>query len=149
LLEDGPDLALQVLSRQNPLRRAAAAVVTNKYFELFILALILANCVTLAMWSRQPGFDETELGVALSYTDYVFAAIFSLELLLKVVAMGLVWKPGTYLRNGGYQQPAWSPASAPSSRRMCQCQHTSLTAVQQLHTSAARPGNCPAHAYTC
>lgn len=61
---------------------------------------ILANCVTLAMYSHQPGFDATQLGQALGYADYVFAACFSLEFLLKVVAMGLVMQPGTYLRNG-------------------------------------------------
>lgn len=61
---------------------------------------ILANCATLAMYSHQPGFDETQLGQALVYTDYVFAACFSLEMLLKVLAMGLVCQPGTYLRDG-------------------------------------------------
>ena len=61
---------------------------------------ILANCVTLAMYSHQPGFDETQLGQALGYTDYVFAACFSLELLMKVLAMGLMLQQGTYLRDG-------------------------------------------------
>lgn len=118
-----------MLSRQNPIRHAAAAVVTNTWFERLILLLvsslelrptaslsallarawcvrtycvlqILANCVTLAMYSHQPGFDNTQLGVALGYTEWVFAACFSLELLLKVLAMGLVWQPGTYLRDG-------------------------------------------------
>lgn len=40
LLESGPDWALLVLSKANPIRRAAAVVVTNKYFEWFILALV-------------------------------------------------------------------------------------------------------------
>jgi hypothetical protein len=52
------------------------------------------------MYSHQPDFDETQLGQALAYADYVFAACFSLEMLLKIIAMGLVWQPGTYLRDG-------------------------------------------------
>jgi hypothetical protein len=52
------------------------------------------------MYSHQPGFDETQLGQALTYTDYVFAACFSLEMLLKILAMGFVCAPGTYLRDG-------------------------------------------------
>lgn len=40
VLEDGPERALLVLSRDNPIRRAAAAVVTNAWFERFILALV-------------------------------------------------------------------------------------------------------------
>jgi hypothetical protein len=40
LLESGPDWALLVLSKGNPIRRAAAVVATNRYFEWFILALV-------------------------------------------------------------------------------------------------------------
>lgn len=40
LLESGPEWALLVLSRGNPIGRAAAAVVTNTWFERFILALV-------------------------------------------------------------------------------------------------------------
>jgi hypothetical protein len=66
---------------------------------------ILANCATLAMYSHQPGFDDTQLGQALGCTDIVFAACFSAELLLKVLAMGLVAGPGTYLRSGECSKP--------------------------------------------
>lgn len=40
LLESGPERALLVLNRGNPIRRAAAAVVTNTWFERFILAIV-------------------------------------------------------------------------------------------------------------
>jgi len=52
------------------------------------------------MYSHQPGFDETQLGQALVYADYVFAVCFSFEMVMKVMAMGLVLQPGTYLRDG-------------------------------------------------
>lgn len=63
------------------------------------LCQILANCVTLAMYSHQPGFDTTQLAYALGCTEYVFAAVFTMEMLLKVTAMGLCLQPGTYLRS--------------------------------------------------
>lgn len=133
-MEDGPERALLLLGRQNLLRRAAAAVVTNRAFEWAILFIILANCITLAMYSHQPGFDETQLGVALSYTDYVFAACFSLELLLKVVAMGLVCAPGTYLRDGGYSSLArwWYTAYGYSTPCHMQPRHPAAMSLAHL-----------------
>jgi hypothetical protein len=67
------------------------------------LPQILANCATLAMYSQEPGFHALQLGHALEYTDWVFAACFSLEMLLKIIAMGLICRPGTYLRDGEWQ----------------------------------------------
>lgn len=55
------------------------------------------------MYSHEPGFQGTQLGHALDYADWVFAACFSLEMLLKVIAMGLICRPGTYLRDGAWQ----------------------------------------------
>lgn len=34
-----------------------------KPFDWFMLMAIFANCVTLAMASSKPGFDETDTGV--------------------------------------------------------------------------------------
>eukprot|EP00967_Tisochrysis_lutea_P126957 scaffold215392_cov19-Tisochrysis_lutea.AAC.1 len=50
--------------------------------------------------SNAPGFRETQLGRQLQKIDYVFLAFFTLEAMFKIVAMGLVMAPNTYLRNG-------------------------------------------------
>jgi len=54
--------------------------------------------------SNAPGFRETKLGRQLQKADYAFLGFFTFEALLKIVAMGLVLKPYTYLRNGGLPQ---------------------------------------------
>ncbi|KAF5831556.1 Ion transport protein-domain-containing protein [Dunaliella salina] len=50
-----------------------------------------------------PGFRETQLGRQLQKIDYTFLAVFSAEAIFKIIAMGLLMAPNTYLRNGiGY-----------------------------------------------
>jgi hypothetical protein len=100
LTADLPARSLFLLGKQNPLRKAAVYAITNKFFDYAMLATIVANCVTLGMYSHQPGFDETPLGQFLQASDYYFLGVFSVEMLLKVLAMGLVLAPGTYLRSG-------------------------------------------------
>lgn len=98
-----PEKSLLVLGKRNPLRMAAVRVSTNKYFDMFILAMIILNCVTLAMYSHRPGFDDTRLGQVLAGTELYFLAVFALEMVLKIVSQGLVTKPGTYFRDGKQQ----------------------------------------------
>lgn len=66
-----------------------------------MLLVIVANCVTLAMQSSRPGFNETTLGQSLVYADYFFIAAFALEMVIKVIALGFVTQEHSYLRSGG------------------------------------------------
>lgn len=60
-------------------------------FETFILMCILVNCVFMAL---NPPFAQLE-----QQTDFVFVVIFTVELLLKVVANGFLCHNGAYLRS--------------------------------------------------
>jgi len=81
-------------------RRQLLLLTHLRAFEILILTAIAVNCVTLALESNAPGFRETQLGRQLQKIDYVFLAFFTLEAMFKIVAMGLVMAPNTYLRNG-------------------------------------------------
>ena len=50
-------------------------------------------------------FKETETGQALIHANYAFIALFTLEMLLKICAMGFVVGKNTYLRDGGWDRP--------------------------------------------
>jgi hypothetical protein len=50
--------------------------------------------------SNEPGFSETRTGQALQACDMVFLAGFTLEALIRMLALGVVAAPNTYLRNG-------------------------------------------------
>lgn len=95
-------LSLGFLPPDNFFRKPLIRLVRWKAFEGFMLMVIVANCVTLAMQSNAPGFNTSSTGMALTYCDYAFIGIFMLEALFKIVALGFVFGQYTYLRNGEY-----------------------------------------------
>ena len=69
--------------------------VQHSFFETASLLIILANCVTLAM--DDPTTDVRKDWQV--YVDYTFQGLYSLELLIKVFAMGFLFNQGAYLRD--------------------------------------------------
>jgi len=61
-------------------------VTVNPWFERFILIVILANSVCLAL--DDPNMDKRPEW--LNVMDIVFIAIFTAEMIIKIIAMGLV-----------------------------------------------------------
>ena len=53
----------------------------------------------MAMEEHLPNGDKTLLAVQLEATENYFLVIFSVELALKIIALGFVLHPGSYLRN--------------------------------------------------
>lgn len=88
----------------NPLRKFAIYVTTHRWFDILIVLTILANCITLAMITNV--FDlETGEKIEPSYDfyidriEYAFLAIYTIELVMKVLAKGLILNKYSYLRN--------------------------------------------------
>ena len=79
-----------------PPRVFVMKLVRTKVFEIFAITFIVANCVTLAM--ADPTTEETSY--VLKVLEYIFAAGFSLEMVLKVFAMGFCVHEDAYLRSG-------------------------------------------------
>ncbi|CRK95854.1 CLUMA_CG009301, isoform A [Clunio marinus] len=71
----------------NPLRRTCVFIATNQFFDYFVMATILLNCVFLAM---KEAIEEAE---------FFFLAIYSIEMFIKIIAKGFVLNKYTYLRN--------------------------------------------------
>ncbi|XP_031569259.1 sodium channel protein 60E-like, partial [Actinia tenebrosa] len=59
----------------------------NRYFEIFVIVIILVNCIFLAL-DHPP-----------EQAEYVFAAIYTLEMFLKIIAKGFVLHSYAYLRD--------------------------------------------------
>ncbi|KAG2498044.1 hypothetical protein HYH03_003805 [Edaphochlamys debaryana] len=95
-----PERSCLVFPKSSPLRRLSVLVAHSTWFSRFILFVILVNSVTLAMDSSRQDFNSTPLGRALQYVDIVMLVFFGAELAFKVVAMGFVLAPNTYLRDG-------------------------------------------------
>ncbi len=70
-------------------------IISHSYFETISILVILINCVTLALDDPTTDVQDNWQIVA----DYVFQALYSLELILKVLGMGFVMNSGSYLRD--------------------------------------------------
>lgn len=88
--------SLFLFSPKSRIRRFCLAVTNRKEFDYFVLFFISMNCVTLAMerprippWSKEREF--------LTLANYYFTFMFTLEMLLKVIAKGLYYGKDAYL----------------------------------------------------
>ena len=81
------------------IRRSCANLVARPFFDHIILFFIAFNCITLAMErpSIEPDSREREF---LSYSNYLFTIIFTMEMLLKVFVHGLFFGNHAYLNSG-------------------------------------------------
>ena len=88
----------QVLQRSiNSLRQQCRSIVDNEFFQNFIMLTILISCGFLAAETPQ-----SQGAAAFYYGDICFIVIFTIEMLIKVVAYGLIGVPQSQLgRPGG------------------------------------------------
>eukprot|EP00966_Prymnesium_polylepis_P159367 3683318-Prymnesium_polylepis.1 len=94
---DPADSALSCIGSRNPLRRFARAVMLHDSFEMFIIFVIFASSVCLAI--DNPRLDpDSELAAYIRQLDLVWTAIFTTEAALKIVALGFACNgPRSYL----------------------------------------------------
>lgn len=79
--------SLYLFGPLNSARKAIIILITNQFFELFILLTIIVNCIFLAIKDAP---EEPE---------YVFAAIYTVEMILKIIAKGFCMHKFAYLRD--------------------------------------------------
>ena len=88
-------------------------------FEPLILLTILANCITMA-WESPLDAEDTPKAYFIDVCEWLYLAIFTCELIVKVVAMGFVVHDGAYLRDSWCQLDfvvvafAWLPIFFPA-----------------------------------
>ncbi|KAL2104069.1 hypothetical protein ACEWY4_000937 [Coilia grayii] len=94
-----PARTLFFFGLKNPIRKTAISIVEWKPFEVIILLTILANCISLAIFLPLPEEDTNGSNTTLETLEYIFLVIFTVECFLKIVAYGLIFHDGAYLRN--------------------------------------------------
>ncbi|XP_029813807.1 sodium channel protein type 5 subunit alpha-like [Manacus vitellinus] len=83
--------ALCIFGPFNPIRKAAIKILTNSYpFAVFILCTVLFNCVLMTV---------PDIPLPLIWIECVFTGIYTIEILIKIVARGFVWNEFTFLRD--------------------------------------------------
>ncbi|XP_062956905.1 voltage-dependent T-type calcium channel subunit alpha-1H isoform X2 [Cynocephalus volans] len=95
---DRESWSLYLFSPQNRFRMSCQKVIAHKMFDHVVLAFIFLNCIAIAL--ERPDIDpgSTER-VFLSVSNYIFTAIFVAEMMVKVVALGLLAGERAYLQS--------------------------------------------------
>ncbi|NWR24703.1 CAC1H protein, partial [Emberiza fucata] len=90
--------SLYLFSPQNRFRVTCQKVIAHKMFDHVVLVFIFLNCITIAL--ERPDIDplSTER-IFLSVSNYIFTAIFVVEMMVKVVALGFFSGENTYLQS--------------------------------------------------
>ncbi|KYO46987.1 hypothetical protein Y1Q_0014536 [Alligator mississippiensis] len=82
--------ALCILGPFNPIRRAAIKILVHSLFILFIICVVVLNCVLMAQF---PSSEQSKV------TEYIFTGIYTAEISIKILARGFVWNEFTFLRD--------------------------------------------------
>ena len=88
--------ALLMLSPQNWLRERAARIVTSKWFENVVLALVIINAIILAADSPT---QDPDTAARLMHINNVLAIVFAVEISIRIMVQGFVMHRNSYLRN--------------------------------------------------
>ncbi|KAL0233069.1 hypothetical protein GEMRC1_011816 [Eukaryota sp. GEM-RC1] len=91
-----PQRSLRVFDINNIFRRFCLTLVFNSWFDWVILAVILMSLAPLMFLSHS---QSSELESTLFWFDFTFTAIFTIELFLRMVAVGLIASPKSILRD--------------------------------------------------
>ncbi|XP_076286468.1 calcium voltage-gated channel subunit cacophony isoform X18 [Lasioglossum baleicum] len=91
-----PYSSMFILSPTNPVRRGAHWVVNLRYFDFFIMVVISLSSIALA--AEDPVWEKSPRNDVLNYFDYAFTGVFTVEMILKIIDLGIILHPGSYLR---------------------------------------------------
>lgn len=92
-----PFRSLCLFSSSNKIRLFAHDIVNRPWFEPFIMSIIVASSISLA--AEDPVLEESDWNMVLNYFDYAFTLVFTVEMLLKIIDLGLILHPGSYMRD--------------------------------------------------
>ncbi|XP_053687605.1 voltage-dependent T-type calcium channel subunit alpha-1G [Sabethes cyaneus] len=98
-VEERETYTLFIFTQNNRFRQVCSWFVNQKWFDNVILLFIALNCITLAMERPNipPNCPERYF---LSTANYVFTAVFAVEMFIKVVATGMFYGPDAYFTSG-------------------------------------------------
>merc|ERR1719427_1177307 len=86
-----------VFSFTNRFRKVCYNITNNKHFNNCVFICIMLSSLALAL--EQPLMQHSALNEVLDKIDYVFTTIFTLEIILKMIAFDVFVHKGAYLRN--------------------------------------------------
>lgn len=78
------------------IRRGVHWFVNYRFFDWFIMIFIGFSSIALA--AEDPVEEHSPRNLMLEKLDYIFTAVFAMEMVLKIIDLGVMFHPGSYLR---------------------------------------------------
>lgn len=60
--------------------------------------MLIITMSSIALAAEDPVIEDSPRNKILTYFDYAFTCVFTVEMLLKVIDLGIILHPGSYLR---------------------------------------------------
>ncbi|KAI4456874.1 voltage-gated cation channel calcium and sodium [Holotrichia oblita] len=98
-MKEREEFSLYIFPPNNRLRKICSWLVYQKWFDNVVLLFIAMNCITLAMERPNIPPDSTER-LFLATTNYLFTVVFTVEMVVKVIACGMCYGPDAYFTSG-------------------------------------------------
>ncbi|KAG9477608.1 hypothetical protein GDO78_012888 [Eleutherodactylus coqui] len=92
-----PYSSMFIFSSTNPVRRLCHYIVNMRYFEMVILMVIALSSIALA--AEDPVQADAPRNDVLKYMDYIFTGVFTFEMVIKMIDLGLILHSGSYFRD--------------------------------------------------
>ncbi|CAF0820027.1 unnamed protein product [Didymodactylos carnosus] len=92
-----PFSSMFIFSSTNPVRKFCHFIVNLRYFDTFIMLVICLSSISLA--AEDPVHEFSFRNKILNYLDYAFTGVFTVELILKIIDLGIIFHPGSYCRD--------------------------------------------------
>ncbi|THD27891.1 Voltage dependent calcium channel [Fasciola hepatica] len=92
-----PYSSMFIFSSTNPVRRFCHFVVNLRFFDLFIMIVIASSSLALA--AEDPVSENSVRNCLLEYFDHAFTCVFAIEMLLKLIDLGVFLHPNSYCRD--------------------------------------------------
>lgn len=91
------NVSLYCLNKHNTLRLWAKRVVEYQYFEMTIFCIIALNSIILML--EEPALVDPYAKDSINYLNKAINALYCLEAIIKIIAMGFVIHKNSYLRD--------------------------------------------------
>ena len=88
-----------MLAHGNPVRSGIVWIITHKMFDQVIVCLILVNSLLLGIKDYTDVENTSSINQFVEMCEPFFSLSFSIECVLKILGMGFILDPGSYLRD--------------------------------------------------
>jgi hypothetical protein len=91
--------SLYIFHKENRIRQFCIKITNSKYFDLFIIIVIIVNSILLGIYDYENQDSSSVRNEIVNYAEPFFIFVFTLEAALKIIAIGFVINKNTYLRD--------------------------------------------------